>query len=971
MMRFDKTLCKSVWVLIAVLLLGACQAEENASDGMATLVISIPGYEEKNGGDSGANKSPAVANRVGVPAEVTSLLIEVLSEAAVILDSAEIIGTEGTVSLTIVEGENYTIRGRAFAGNEMLFFGVTALASVKAGTSTAVSLTLADQIQLDLTDFGDIEIGVGATGVNFALNGLNDISINWYVNGVLGGNAENGLIDSSGRYTPPASLPLDPVIVITAEPVVAPSFAQSFSFSLLPADTVNNAPAADAGLDQSVNEQTSVTLNGSSSADSDGTISTYNWVQAGGTAVTLSGAGNASPQFTAPTLTSSEILTFSLTVTDNEGATGSDSISISVLPVNLAPVAVAGVDQTVNSAVVVNLLASASSDSDGNITAYNWTRIAGDLTPVLLNGSSENASFTSPSLQYGGFVTYRLSITDNEAATSTDDITITVNGTDQPLVANAGPDQVVNENTQVTLNGSTSNDPDNVITSYLWEELSNGGLVLSNSASAIPTFNAPNVVTSTNYQFRLTVTNDNGDQAHDTITVTVNNVLVSINNVYFAAAAGFSNHALWVTDGTDAGTQQVAAVQTSNTTLNDAKIIAGSLYFVGNDGVNGTELWKTDGSLAGTEMFASAADSAYVGEGASASGDPRAFSVLGDKLLYRAVTSSVNGSNRVSEHLSLDTVSKIITPVSVAGTSSFRNIDVGTFNGFSYFYNKSTSPVISTVLYKTDGVNAATAVKSFPQFDDMHDFTEANGALFFVLGSRELWKTDGTGAGTTLVKTFSGFVGDVGNFSGQKNMIAFNGKLVFVADDGQGRELWVSDGTTPGTVLIKDLDASIASSNPTEFNIVNGRLLFLSSEGGVTTDGVWETDGTTIGTQRIFNGQVNADIGTDAAASTGVSIVVDSLNLMFFSANDGVNGNELWASDGTSIGTHLVKDINTLGNSEPAMFRVGNGMLIFSAQDVDLRAKLWRSDGSEAGTTLIRDINPGGFGNSPFFPLGG
>jgi ELWxxDGT repeat protein len=967
-----------VFTLLITVLISACGSTDapppgdDLAEGMARLTISIPGLNPHQT----AQKSTAVDKRVtarrdGVPAEVTSLLIEVLNEAAIILDSAEVIGTEGTVSLTIVEGENYTIRGRAFAGNELLFFGEAGLASVKAGTSTAVSLTLADQIQLDLTAFGDIETGVGATGINFTLAGLNDISINWYVNGVLGGNADSGLIDTSGRYTPPATLPLNPVIVITAEPAVAPSFAQSFSFSLLPADTVNNTPTADAGLDQSVNEQTTVTLNGSDSADSDGTISAFNWLQTAGAVVTLSDAGNASPQFTTPTLTNSEILTFELTVTDNEGAINSDSVSIAVQPVNIAPIADAGVDQTVNPAVVVNLSASASSDADGNITAYSWTRIAGDLTPVLLNASSENASFTSPSLQYGGFVTYRLRVTDNEAASSTDDITITVNGTDQPLVANAGPDQVVAENTLVTLNGSASNDPDNVITNYLWEELTNGGLVLSGSSATISTFTAPDVVTSTDFQFRLTVTNDNGDQVQDTTTVTVNNVLVTTNNVYFAASSGFGAQTIWVTDGTDAGTQQVAAVQTSNIALNESKTIAGSLYFAGNDGVNGTELWKTDGTLAGTEMFASADDLAYVGEGASASGDPGAFSVLGDKLLYRAVTSSVNGSNRVSEQLSLDTVNRTITPVSVAGTSSFSNIHVGTFNGLSYFYNKNSTPVISTILYKTDGVNAATIVKSFPQFDDIHDFTEANGELFFVLGSRELWKTDGTDAGTIQVKIFTGFVGEVGNFTGQKNMIAFNSRLIFVADDGEGRELWGSDGSVAGTVLIKDLDASIASSNPTEFNIVNGRLVFLSSEGGPATDGVWETDGTAIGTQRIFNLQVNTDIGFYDGVSTGVSIVVDSLNMMFFTANDGVNGNELWVTDGTSLGTRLVRDINSLDNSEPAMFREGNGFLIFSAQDEDFRAKLWRSDGTESGTTLIQDVNPGGFGNSAFFFVSG
>ena len=192
-----------------------------------------------------------------------------------------------------------------------------------------------------------------------------------------------------------------------------------------------------------------------------------------------------------------------------------------------------------------------------------------------------------------------------------------------------------------------------------------------------------------------------------------------------------------------------------------------------------------------------------------------------------------------------------------------------------------------------------------------------------------------------------------------------------MADDGEGRELWVSDGTVPGTVILKDLDSTIASSNPTEFNIINGKLLFLSSEAAGSTDGVWVSDGSAIGTQRIASVSVNTDVNYYDGKPTAVSMFVDSLNLMFFTANDGSNGSEIWVTDGTPTGTKMVMDINPSGDSEPAMFRPGNGFLIFSAQDADFRARLWKTDGTETGTTMIKDINPGGFGNSAFFSLGG
>ncbi|MCP4233867.1 MAG: hypothetical protein GY770_09865 [Aestuariibacter sp.] len=85
---------------------------------------------------------------------------------------------------------------------------------------------------------------------------------------------------------------------------------------------------------------------------------------------------------------------------------------------------------------------------------------------------------------------------------------------------------------------------------------------------------------------------------------------------------------------------------------------------------------------------------------------------------------------------------------------------------------------------------------------------------------------------------------------GEHHSIAYNGLLYFVADDGQGRELWTSDGSSVGTVLLKDLDAGAGSNNPSEFRIVVGRLVFFSSEGGAATDGLWVTDGSIPGTVR-------------------------------------------------------------------------------------------------------------------------
>ena len=98
------------------------------------------------------------------------------------------------------------------------------------------------------------------------------------------------------------------------------------------ASTTNKAPTANAGADQVVSSGTTVTLDSSSSSDSDGSIKTRTWMQVSGTSVTLSSKGVISPSFTAPTVSTSESLVFSVTVVDDQGSSSSDTVTIKVDP---------------------------------------------------------------------------------------------------------------------------------------------------------------------------------------------------------------------------------------------------------------------------------------------------------------------------------------------------------------------------------------------------------------------------------------------------------------------------------------------------------------------------------------------------------------------------------------------------------------------------------------------------------------
>ena len=120
-----------------------------------------------------------------------------------------------------------------------------------------------------------------------------------------------------------------------------------------------------------------------------------------------------------------------------------------------------------------------------------------------------------------------------------------------------------------------------------------------------------------------------------------------------------------------------------------------------------------------------------------------------------------------------------------------------------------------------------------------------------------------------------------------------------------GRELWKSDGTEAGTVLVKDIRPDSYGSNPTYLTNVDGTLFF-SARDGVHGGELWKSDGSEAGTVMV------TDVDIDTGYYSGAQQLVAVGDTVFFSADDGVHGRELWTSDGTAGGTALVTDINVL-----------------------------------------------------------
>lgn len=288
-------------------------------------------------------------------------------------------------------------------------------------------------------------------------------------------------------------------------------------------------------------------------------------------------------------------------------------------------------------------------------------------------------------------------------------------------------------------------------------------------------------------------------------------------------------------------------------------------------------------------------------------------------------------------------------------------------------------------LWTTDGTIAGTQLVKdiYPGpigSEPEDDFALLNGYLYFSAATpeygRELWRTNGTEAGTTMVKDI--IAGPAGSaLKGQYEIGSAGTYLLFkAATAADGYELWRSDGTETGTFLLKDINPGVASSDPTAYHVYNGTVLFWATRAAEGRE-LWRTNGTAAGTSLV------KDIRPGAASSinTGFPMLNSTIllpfnNRLLFVADDGASGHEIWTTDGTEAGTYLLKDINpgaegafySLNGPTASLFLsvVLNGKLYFTAYQQSTGAELWETDGTPGGTKLFKEILPGMSGGIPF-----
>ncbi len=284
------------------------------------------------------------------------------------------------------------------------------------------------------------------------------------------------------------------------------------------------------------------------------------------------------------------------------------------------------------------------------------------------------------------------------------------------------------------------------------------------------------------------------------------------------------------------------------------------------------------------------------------------------------------------------------------------------FNGQAYF--AADDGRTGGELWKSDGTVEGTVqvldILPGPDGSQPESLTVVGSELFFTAvddgNEFDLWKTDGTTAGTVLV-----FDADANEVYYPTNLTESGGKLFFTAYEyDSGYELWVSDGTA--TTLVKDINADDSViGGPRELTDVNGTLFFTSYDDGYNNRELWKSDGTEIGTMMVKDLAIDMSdpMNPDPTISSYPYFLTNVNGVLFFAAEDPINGVELFMSDGTELGTVQVADIDPLGSSYPEDLIAFNGQVFFSADDGVNGRQLYKSDGTPGGTVMVANTAGG------------
>jgi len=241
-------------------------------------------------------------------------------------------------------------------------------------------------------------------------------------------------------------------------------------------------------------------------------------------------------------------------------------------------------------------------------------------------------------------------------------------------------------------------------------------------------------------------------------------------------------------------------------------------------------------------------------------------------------------------------------------------------------------------LFRTDGEVASVVL-----LDGPGGGFERSGEFVFITAGGELWRTDGTAGGTVLVR-------EVGAIN-QSSLSDVFGKLWFQVRRSQIEwSLWESLGTAATTIehRLPEIDFGNVIPAIRALDPGTGSFTFQATDGLYRFDPATNEASRFWALPRLANGDDQAVLGAT----------------LYFRDEEPDGSCTLWASDGTGAGTARVKTWAAGGCFESRMVEMG-GRLFFAACNLTAGCELWRSDGTDAGTVLVKDIDPGLFSSTP------
>lgn len=441
------------------------------------------------------------------------------------------------------------------------------------------------------------------------------------------------------------------------------------------------------------------------------------------------------------------------------------------------------------------------------------------------------------------------------------------------------------------------------------------------------------------------------------------------NTTYFLAQSrdDYSVVGLFKSDGTPAGTLPVYT-DSGDGDLGEAIFTfgqgssvfggnGGTIFFAGYDTTNGVELWKVNGAPAAMLSNLNTATSAR-------SGAPWGITAFGTNSIILQMESTAAGSELWKSNGTLAGTT-LLKDIRTGARGSFPQMNVGIALGTRFLF-QANDGVNGREPWTTNGTTAGTALlKNLTpgiQGSNIYDVPVLFGGQAYFISDPTLYRTTGVAGNATEIVMPDNIP------DGVNSSLAVAGSSIYFAgyvtgadpftDPDFGQELVKTDGTTAGTVMVKDINPDpYTGSDPSQFTAV-GSTLFFAADNGTNGYELWKSDGSEAGTQLVKDinpagDGLNRFPFDDPANLTRINFG----GLLYFIADNGTDGVELWKSNGTGAGTTMVEDINPAGDSSPQMFTIMGGFLYFVADDGTHGFELWRTDGTT--TEMVKDVNPG------------